>query len=139
MKKGQASTGLVILVVMATIMVTVIFGFTGEFCNCTPNDSSITFNGTGVNVSGECVGTKCTTGYSLVCNGTTLVPGVDYNIYHNCNLTMLNGTYENSTCTFNYTYEGAYYNQGLLSVIVCNIPILFALGVLVLGVGWAVL
>ena len=126
------------LIIAAIIGVVVLNSLTSTFCNCTPDTTAEKNVTTNVWNNYTCTGTKCATDYSLECDGDTLVVGNDYSI-NGCDYRMENNTYNQTLCTLHYTYEGDNYNDGILATIVCLLPVLAAVGILLLAITWAVL
>lgn len=140
MKRGQAelAVAVVAVVVAGIIGLSLTDSMCSPFCNCI-DGTDITDDPVFVNEwqNHTCDGDKCDSDYSLSCNGTTLVVGNEYDIW-NCDYMLTNATYNNTACTLQYTYEGEnYHGNDAMGIVACNIPLVFALGVLFLaGVGW---
>jgi hypothetical protein len=139
--KGQAAVaGIVVLLVAGILGMMILADFTNGFCNCLPTttgeNASVPVS---VWVNNTCAGEKCETDWYLVCDGDLLEVGTHYDI-DGCNYMVTDIAYDGTPCTLTYTYEGDYYaGDSILGTIICLLPVLIALGLLTLAVGWAVL
>ena len=138
MEKGQV-TGIFLMLAIGLISLVVLADFTDGFCNCL-DGTALTNASVPVDVwvNNTCDGEKCDTEYSLTCDGVQLEVGDEYDIL-DCDYMVTNATYDGTSCTLEYTYEGDYYNDGLVGMLVCYLPVLVALGLLVLAGGWFML
>jgi hypothetical protein len=138
MRKGQmAITAGLVLLVTAIVGLYVVDSITSPFCMCldsqTAENSSIAVS---VWNNYTCDGEKCESDYRVVCDGTELELGVDYDI-DDCNYMVTNITYDGEPCILYYTYEGSYYHgDDILGTIMCNLIIIAAIGVLALAGAW---
>ena len=143
-QKGQAVVGIMVLIVSGIIALTVLNSITSGFCEgCVAQDSFTDTNVVSDPVpiweNHTCIGDKCDTDYSLTCNGTEMEVGVDYSIW-DCDYRLDNAAYNATNCTLDYTaVTSATNDSGILGTIVCLLPVLAALGILVLAIGWAIL
>ena len=138
-QKGQA--GLAMAVIVAVIGLIVLNGFTAPFCTCTDATNNETLlNGTAVDM---CEGETLCELDSIVCNDTTLTLNTlavlgDYDA-DDCSITLVNNTWNDTSCQATYSYEGDTYESGILGTIICMLPVLVALGIMVLAVGMAII
>lgn len=141
MRKGQAVTGIFVMLLIGVVGLVLVSSLTEPFCNCVEDTQNKTLiNNTAVDFG--CEGDICVVN-SLTCNNTKLTRNYlavvgDYE-RTDCNITLVNSTWNGTSCELDYTYEGTNYDDGILGVVVCNIPVLFALGLLIISVGWIVL
>lgn len=135
--KGEMAiiTGAILLVTMV-VGVFVVDSVSCGFCQCTDAPDLTKTLIVDVWNNESCIGEKCATDYGVTCNDTELEVGTEYNI-DDCNVQLLNATWNDTACVLDYTYEGSYY-QGtdLLGTIVCNIPIIMGVAGLALAGAW---
>lgn len=140
-QKGQVVVTVMTLVVAAILGLVVLDSITSTFCEGCLEQTEFTQANTIVSTwyNNTCIGEKCDTDYSLTCNGTELEAGVDYSI-SDCDFSLDNVAYNDTTCVLDYTAVTSDNNDdGILGTIVCMLPVLAALGILLLAIGWAVL
>jgi hypothetical protein len=139
-RKGQIGMALIIAlmasVVVYLIGISMVDTVCSPFCNCiadeTAENASITVNGWSYQT---CTGDKCDTDYRLLCNGTELEVGTEYEI-DDCDYMVTNASYDGGYCTLYYTYEGDYYHgTDVLGIIMCNIPLIMAVAGFLLAGG----
>ena len=143
-QKGQVVVTVMVMIVAAIVGVTVLNSITSGFCEgCVAQDSFTDYNVTSDPVpvweNHTCIGDKCDTDYELTCNGTVQEVGVDYSI-SDCDYRLENAALNNTTCVLDYTAVTSSTNDsGIFGTIVCLLPVLAALGIMVLAITWAVL
>jgi len=137
----KGNVGMIVALIIGALVGVVVLNsmvsslFCGECTSQTPIAKNLT---TVAWVNDTCVGDKCSAEpWSVTCNGTTLIPGNEYDI-DDCDVLLTNATWNNTICYENYESSNAGYT-GILAVIVCMLPVLVALGILVLAVSWAML
>ena len=133
-----------VMIIAAIVGLIVLNSITSTFCTECAEQTEIAKNLTTVNwVNDTCVGDKChDEPWDVTCNSTELVPGNEYDI-DNCNVLLTNATWNNTICYLHYSASGTgatdNYDSGILGIIVCLLPVLAALGIMVLAITWAVL
>jgi len=139
-KNGQV-TAVFLLLVIGVIGVAVLSEFTTGFCNCAKDVKSETLlNDTAVDFN--CLGEICEIHY-LYCDGDYLtqehlaIPG-EYT-RDGCEITLTDDTYDGIECQLGYTYQTDLYNDGIMGMIVCLLPVFIALALLMIATGWFVL
>ena len=143
-QKGQVVITVMVMIIAAIVGLIVLNSITSTFCTECSEQTAIAKNLTTVAwVNDTCVGTKCSDEpWSVTCNSTELEAGTEYSI-DDCNVLLTNATWNNTICYLNYEASGTgtttNYDSGILGVIVCLLPVLAALGIMVLAITWAVL
>lgn len=143
--KGQMGIVVALITGMITgiIALAVLSNIAGGFCEGCLQQTNITQLNVDVTdaiwYNNTCVGDKCDTDFTLYCNNVALEAGVDYSI-DDCDFRVDNIVYNATDCTLEYTaVESEYNSEGILGTIMCLMPVLAALGLVVLAVGWAML